>query len=327
MIKNLLGRLAPCAAVCAALLAAPAAHAAYPDRTVSLVVGYPAGGSVDLTARLFGEELSAKLGQNVVVENVGGAGGTIGAQRVVRSKPDGYTLLLGSSNEIAIARMINTAVAYDGQKDLSSLGIIGSQPMLLAASKASGITSAAQYLEALRAAPPGSFYYGSSGVGTTLHLAGEMISQASGVTAEHVPYRGVAPLVTDLMGGQLNFGMLVLSSGLPPVRNGNIVALGVTEAKRSDIAPEIPALAETPGFENVDINIWFGLYGPAGLPDDVAATLRRAVGEVLASESFRAKLAQTGGVPAAGDLDAEAFLAEQIEKYGALVDSAGIRAR
>ncbi|MEI2416606.1 tripartite tricarboxylate transporter substrate binding protein [Orrella sp. JC864] len=329
MIKQLLGRCAPLAAACAALLlgAVPATAVAYPERAISLVVGYPAGGSVDLTARLFAEELAARLGQNVVVENVGGAGGTIGAQRVVRSKPDGYTLLLGSSNEIAIARMINEAVTYDGRKDFTSLGIIGTQPMLLAASKASGVTTAEQYLQALRSAPAGAFYYGSSGVGTTLHLAGEMISQASGTRAEHVPYRGVAPLVTDLMGGQLTFGMLVLSSGLPPVRNGNIVALGVTEAKRSAIAPEIPALAETPGFEDVDINIWFGLYGPAGLPADVAATLRQAVGQVLESAAFREKLAQTGGVPAEPGLDAQAFLDEQIEKYGALVDLAGIRAR
>ncbi|VFR60422.1 putative exported protein [plant metagenome] len=313
----LLGAVAPSQAVAQS----------YPARPVTLVVGYPAGGSVDLTARLFGEELSRHLGQNVVIENVGGAGGTIGAQRVARAAPDGYTLLLGSTNEIVIARMINTAVQYDSAKDLSSLGVIGSQPLLLAASKASGVTSAAQYLQALRAGQPGQYYYGSSGVGTSLHLAGEMINAATGTQAEHVPYRGVAPLVTDLMSGQLTFGVLVLSSGLPQVQSDKIVALGVTEKTRSPVAPDIPALAETPGFEDVDIGVWFGLYGPAGLPDAVADALRGAVRNVLAAPSFRDKLAQAGGVPARADLDPVAFLAEETRKFDALVKGAKIEAQ
>lgn len=208
-----------CAA--SALAVAPVASAAdYPARSISLIVGYPAGGSLDLTARLLGEELGKRLGQTVVVENVGGAGGTIGAQRVARAAPDGYTIFLGSTNEMVIARMINTAVKYDSAKDFTALGIVASQPMLLAASKNSGVKTAAEYLEKLKGAAPGTFNYGSSGVGTTLHLAGEMINQATGTRAEHVPYRGVSPLVTDLMSGQLDFGMLVLSSGLPQVRSG-----------------------------------------------------------------------------------------------------------
>src|SRR3546814_6856258 len=143
-----------------ACAAAPAA-ADYPERSISVVVGYPAGGSVDLTARLFGEELAKRLGQSVVVENVGGAGGTIGAQRVARAEPDGYTLLLGSTNEMVIAGMVNKAVKYDGAKDFTALGIIASQPVLLAASKASGVTTAAPYLQKLRAAEPGRSTYGN----------------------------------------------------------------------------------------------------------------------------------------------------------------------
>ncbi len=315
------------AAVCAAsaLAAALPAHAAgYPERAISLVVGYPAGGSVDLTARLFGEELAKRLGQSVVVENVGGAGGTIGAQRVARAAPDGYTLLLGSTNEMVIARMINNAVKYDSVKDFSALGVIASQPMLLAASKNSGVKTAADYLQKLRAAAPGSFNYGSSGVGTTLHLAGEMINQATATRAEHVPYRGVSPLVTDLMSGQLDFGMLVLSSGLPQVRGDKIVALGVTEKKRSPVAPDLPALAETPGFESVDISVWFALYGPAGLPEPVATKLREALADTLKSEQFRAKMQEAGGVLSQPGLDPVAYQAEETRKYGALVKAAKI---
>jgi len=310
-----------------ALTAAAPALADYPERTISLVVGYPAGGSVDLTARLFSEELSKRLGQSVVVENVGGAGGTIGAQRVARAAPDGYTLLLGSTNEIVIAGMINSAVKYDSVKDFSALGVIASQPMLLATSKASGVTTAAQYLQKLRGAAPDSFDYGSSGVGTALHLAGEMINQSTGTRAQHVPYRGVAPLVTDLLSGQLDYGIFVLSSGLPQVRGGQAVALGVTEKKRSPVAPEIPALAETPGFEDVDISVWFALYGPAGLPEPVAAKLRDALVQTLKSDQFRDKLQQAGGVLAQPDLDPVAYQAEETRKYGALVKAASIEAQ
>ncbi|QKQ49960.1 MULTISPECIES: Bug family tripartite tricarboxylate transporter substrate binding protein [Achromobacter] len=317
------------AALCAtaALAISPSAHADYPDRAISLVVGYPAGGSVDLTARLFGEELAKRLGQSVVVENVGGAGGTIGAQRVARAAPDGYTLLLGSTNEMVIASMINSAVKYDSVKDFSALGVIASQPMLLAASKNSGVKTAAEYLQKLRGAAPGSFNYGSSGVGTTLHLAGEMINQSTATRAEHVPYRGVAPLVTDLMSGQLDYGMLVLSSGLPQVRGDKIVALGVTEKKRSPVAPDLPALAETPGFESVDISVWFALYGPAGLPEPVASKLRAALVETLKSEQFRAKMQEAGGQLAQPGLDPVAYQADETKKYGALVKAAKIEAQ
>ena len=317
------------AALCAtaALAISPSAHADYPDRAISLVVGYPAGGSVDLTARLFGEELAKRLGQSVVVENVGGAGGTIGAQRVARAAPDGYTLLLGSTNEMVIASMINSAVKYDSVKDFSALGVIALQPMLLAASKNSGVKTAAEYLQKLRGAAPGSFNYGSSGVGTTLHLAGEMINQSTATRAEHVPYRGVAPLVTDLMSGQLDYGMLVLSSGLPQVRGDKIVALGVTEKKRSPVAPDLPALAETPGFESVDISVWFALYGPAGLPEPVASKLRAALAETLKSEQFRAKMQEAGGQLAQPGLDPVAYQADETKKYGALVKAAKIEAQ
>ncbi|OZI48963.1 Bug family tripartite tricarboxylate transporter substrate binding protein [Bordetella genomosp. 5] len=311
-----------------ALAAAPAASAAdYPARSISLVVGYPAGGSLDLTARLLGEELGKRLGQTVVVENVGGAGGTIGAQRVARAAPDGYTIFLGSTNEMVIARMINTAVKYDSAKDFTALGIVASQPMLLAASKNSGVKSAADYLQKLKGAAPGAFNYGSSGVGTTLHLAGEMINQATGTRAEHVPYRGVSPLVTDLMSGQLDYGMLVLSSGLPQVRSGNIVALGLTENKASPAAPEIAPLAATPGFESVDINLWFALYGPAGLPEPVATKLRTALNESLTSDTFRAKMQDAGGEVAKPGVDPVAFQAEETKKYGALVTAAKIEAQ
>lgn len=321
LFRSSLTALAATAAFCAATTAAAQT---YPARAVHIVVGYPAGGSVDLTARLLGEELAARLKQNVVIENVGGAGGTIGAQRVARADADGYTLLVGATNEMVIAGMINDAVRYDGTKDFTPVGMIAAQPMLLAASPESGVTSAQDYVQKLRAGNPGQYNFGSSGIGTALHLAGEMVNESTGTKAEHVPYRGVAPLVTDLISGQLNFGVLVLSSGLPQVKAGKIVALGVTEKQRSPAAPDIPALAETPGFEKVDINVWFGLFAPAGLPADVQKTLRAALDDTLRSETFRKKMNDSGATLYAPGLDAVAFQAAETEKYANLVKIAGI---
>ena len=302
------------------------AHAdtSYPAKPISIVVGYPAGGSVDLTARVVGEQLAERLGQSVVIENQGGAGGTIGAQRVVRAAPDGYTLLLGSTNEMVIAGMINEAVRYDAQSDFTHIGMIAAQPMLFTASKDSGVTTAAEYIERLKAGAPGDYNFGSSGIGTTLHLAGEMINESTGTQAQHVPYRGVAPLVTDLVSGQLNFGVLVMSSGLPHVKAGKVVALGTTEKQRSPVAPEIPALAETPGFEDVDINVWFGLYGPKDMPQEVVAKIRGALADALRSDVLREKLAASGASLYAPDVDPVQFYKTESEKYRGLVELAGI---
>lgn len=312
----------------ASALLAPAAHAqGYPTKPIRLVIPFPAGGATDIFGRALSQKLGERLGQTIVVDNKPGAGGSIGSDIVAKATPDGYTLLLGSTNEMVIASMINNAVKYDSVKDFAPLGVIASQPMLLAASKNSGVKTAAEYLQKLRASAPGSFNYGSSGVGTTLHLAGEMINQSTGTRAEHVPYRGVAPLVTDLMSGQLDYGMLVLSSGLPQVRGDKIVALGVTEKKRSPVAPDLPALAETPGFEGVDISVWFALYGPAGLPEPVATKLRGALADTLKSEQFRAKMQEAGGVLSQPGLDPAAYQAEETKKYGALVKAAKIEAQ
>ncbi len=299
--------------------------AAYPaQQPINLVVGYPAGGSVDLNARLLGEALAKKLGQKVVVENLGGVGGVIAASKVVKAKPDGYTLLVGSINEIVIAGLVNPNVKYDGIKDFRAIGLIGTQPLLLAASRKSAITDADGYMKMVATGKSGNFNFGSSGVGTSLHLAGEMINTASKGKVQHIPYKGVAPLVTDMVSGQLDFGMFGLSSGLPQIKAGLIVPIGVTSSKRSLIAPEIPALAENPNFKDIDINLWFGLFGPRGLPDPVAATLRKALSEIVQDPAFQEKYKSTGGVvteqqPAVPDF----FIAEQ-KKLKQIVDTAGI---
>lgn len=184
---------------------------AYPDKPITLLVGYPPGGSTDLTGRAVADQLARKLGVPVVVENAGGAGGAIAAMRVSKAHPDGYTLLLGANNEIAINRLITPATVKYSYKDFTPIGLVASQPMVLVASKASGIKDARGFLGAVGASP-GRFSYGSSGVGTALHLAGEMVKEQGGLFMTHIPYRGVAPLTTDLLGGSIEYGVFVLST-------------------------------------------------------------------------------------------------------------------
>ncbi len=322
-----------CAASAAALAAtAPALHAQadYPNKPITLIVGYPPGGSTDLTGRIVAEALGKRLNQTVVVENVGGAGGVIGAQRVANAAPDGYTLLLGSSNEMAIAKLINPAVKYEPQRDFTPIGMVASQPMVFVAAPHTKVKTVEEFLNLVKA-NPGKYSYGSSGNGTALHLAGEMIKENSGAFMVHIPYRGVAPLTNDLLGGQLDFGVFVLSSGLPHIRAGKVNAIGTTEARRSQQTPDIAALSENPALRKVNIGSWFALFGPAKLPPAVSAKLGKALSEAIASPETRKKLEDAGARPATVSGDPpeallQAYMKSEMEKYARVVDFAKIRA-
>ncbi|OWG14278.1 ABC transporter substrate-binding protein [Delftia sp. K82] len=296
--------------------------ASYPNRAITMIVGYPAGGSTDLVGRFVADGLASRLGQPVVVENLGGAGGAIGAQKAVKATPDGYTLFVGANNELAIARLINKSIKYS-IGDFTPIGMIGSQPMVLVASQKAGVKTAAEF-SALVAKNPGKFSYGSSGVGTAPHLAGEMIKEQGKLHMTHIPYRGVAPLTTDLVGNNIEFGMFVLSSGLPQIRAGKVIALGTTEAKRSAITPDIPALSELPQYKNVDINVWFALMAPKGLPAPVAAKVKKALDETMASPEFRKKMEESGSVVADPKTDAGKYINAEIAKYTKIVQFAHI---
>ncbi len=294
----------------------------YPTKPITIVVGYPPGGSTDLMGRLVGAELSTRLGQPVVIENLGGAGGTIGAQKVANAAPDGYTLLVGANNELAIAKLVTKNVKYS-LNNFTPIGLIGSQPMVLVASTKSGVKNANDFT-ALVKKNPGKYSYGSSGVGTALHLAGEMVKEQGGLFMTHIPYRGVAPLTNDLVGNNLEFGVFVLSSGLPHIKAGKVIALGTTEAKRSQATPDIPALSEFPQFKKVDITSWFALMGPANLPQPVAAKLKKALNETLQSPDFRQKMAAAGSGVASPDVNMGRFLNDEVAKYTQIVQFAKI---
>jgi tripartite-type tricarboxylate transporter receptor subunit TctC len=293
-------------------------------RPITLVVGYPPGGSTDLTARIVGPELGKRLGQTVVIENIGGAGGTLGAQKVAAARPDGQTLLLGSNNEMAIHKLINRAARVDGVIDFSPIGLIATQPMLLVASSGSGVKTLDQFLARVKSAP-GKTSYGSSGIGTALHLAGEMVKQRAGLFMLHIPYRGVAPLTTDLIGGQLDFGVFVLSSGLPHVKSGKVHALGLTQLKRSPIAPEIAPLGEHPQLKGLDIASWFGLWGPVQMPAALVQRLQGALRETLQAPETRRKLEEAGATVAEPGTELGAYQRSERDKYAAIVKFANIQ--
>ncbi len=309
----------------ASLLSLPSAWAqAWPaGKTVSLVVGYPAGGSVDLVARIIAEPLAKRLGTPVVVENVGGAGGTLGAQKVVSATPDGYTLLLGSGSEVSIARLFNSAVKYNGETDLSPVGLIGITPMVFVTNAKSGIKTMEEAI-AKSKREKDKLSFASSGVGTPLHVSGELINMLAGTTFLHVPYRGAAQQVQDLLGGNIDFSVSVLSSALPHIESGKMVALGVTTASRSRAAPQIPALAESPQLKGYDMNVWFGLFGPAKLPAAMVARLNKELNEILREEAVWKKLQKAGISNEGGTPQAlTAFIRAETQRVRSVVDKAG----
>jgi tripartite-type tricarboxylate transporter receptor subunit TctC len=263
--RHLLGAVAATAVLASMLPSAAFAQAWPTARPITLLVGYPPGGSVDLVARLVAEPLAKRLGTTIVVENSAGAGGTIAAQKAVNAAPNGYTLLLGSGSEVSIARLFNPAVKYDGQTDLTHIGLIGITPMVFVASSKTGVKTMDEAV-ARSKKEPGLLNFASSGVGTPLHVAGELINQKAGTTFNHVPYRGASQMVQDVLGGNIDYGVFVLSSALSHIQSGRMVALGVTTPTRSRAAPDIPALAESPALKGYDMNVWFGLFGPARLP-------------------------------------------------------------
>jgi tripartite-type tricarboxylate transporter receptor subunit TctC len=295
----------------------------YPSKPITIVVPYPPGGSTDLTGRTVAAELAKKLGVAVVIDNVGGAGGAIGAQKVANAAPDGYTLMVGANNEIAINRLVRPSVKYQ-IKDFTPIGLIASQPMVLVASTKSGIKDVAQLMTVVKASP-GKYSYGSSGIGTALHLAAEMVKDQGGLFMTHIPYRGVAPLTTDLVGGNIELGVFVLSSALPQIKSGKVVALGTTEIKRSSVTPDIPALAEQPKLKGININSWFAMMGPANLPPAVLAKLKAALAESLQSAELRKKLEESGSAIAPLNVDMPKFLETETAKYQKIVNFAKIK--
>ena len=300
----------------------------YPSRPVTLIVPYAAGGGVDAVARVIAESLSERLGQRFVIENVTGAGGVIGTQRAARAQADGYTLLFAVENTMAVAKLVQpTVVQYDSQKDFQPISLIGTAPLVLAGKKDLPANNIAELMTLLKA-NPGKYSFASSGVGTSLHVLGEMINVEGKVKMVHVPYRAAPQIVTDLISNQIDLAILPLNLALPSYRSGSVKIFGNSERTRSPLAPDLPSLAEHPDLKGVNMTVWYGLFAPAGIDSAIVARISGVLATVLRDATMRAKLADVHMINAVGSTPAElaAFLAQEIETYSAIVKAANIKA-
>ena len=284
------------ALVLAAIAAAPqpAAAQTYPDHPVTLVVPYPAGGGNDVLARLVAEKMSKPLGGSIVVENRGGAGGTIATRQVAKSPPDGYTLLIATSS-LAINPSLYPNVGYDPRKDFAPIGLIASSANVVLVHPSLQANSVAELI-ALAKQTPGKLDFASTGSGSSVHLAAELFAIMAGIKLTHVPYRGSGPALNDLVGGHVTMMFATMPPSIGLARDGKVRALAVTGAKRSSVLPDVPTVAEAglPGYEAV---LHYGLVAPAGTPRSIIDKLNGALRSALGDQGLRRRLAAEGAEP------------------------------
>jgi tripartite-type tricarboxylate transporter receptor subunit TctC len=312
-------RLVTCLCVLATSFVAEAQT--WPSRPIKMIVGFAAGGSTDVTARLIAQALSDRFGQQVVVENRGGAGGNIGADAVAKAEPDGYTLLLTTSTTHATNPSLYRSLPFDVQRDFTPISLTAFIPNLLVVNP-SVPAATVDELVAYAKANPDKLTYGSAGNGSSQHLSAELFKSLAGIRMTHAPYRGGAPAVTDLLSGNIQVLFAPLVEVLQHVEGGKLRALGITTAKRSPLLPSAPAIGERlPGYE---VALWNGLLGPAGLPAAITERLNKETVSALRSDDVRAKLAQQGSEPV-GNSPGEfrAFIASELPKWKTLVEISG----
>jgi tripartite-type tricarboxylate transporter receptor subunit TctC len=311
-----------------ALLAAGTALAqsAYPNKPITIVVAYPAGGDVDVLARLFAEKLGTRLKQSVVVENRTGAAGTIGSAYVARANPDGYTLLV-APNTVAIAPLVlkaGTGASYDVQHDFTPVSQIGTQSLFVVVNKGSGITKVSDLVARARAGKVET--YATPGNGSPMHIMGELFNKSAGVRINQVPYRGLAPAIVDVLGGQVPVTFVTYGAVAQYVGNGSLVPLAVADLKRSPFAPNVPTLAEL-GYKDVEIGAWQAMLGPKGMPPEIVRTLNAHMNEILKMPDVIARMATIAVTPAGGDPAAlSKLIAADTTRYTKIVKEFGIQA-
>jgi tripartite-type tricarboxylate transporter receptor subunit TctC len=299
--------------------------AQWPAKPVHFIVPYPAGGPVDAVARLLGQRVAEALGQPVIVENKAGAGGNIGADFVAKSAADGYTLLMGAVATHAINPTLYPAMPYDAARDFAAITQVASTPNVLVVHPALPVKSV-QELVAYARAHPGKLNFGSGSTGSAGHLAGELLKSMAGIDMTHVPYKGAAAAMQDLVAGRLDLMFDNLASAQGQVRAGTVRALAVTTAKRSALAPEIATMGES-GLPGFDINTWFGVFAPAGTPAPIVQRLHDEFAAALASAEVRTRMLSLGAEPVSSTPAAfAAFVDGEAKKYARLVKASGARA-
>jgi tripartite-type tricarboxylate transporter receptor subunit TctC len=302
----------------------PAAAQAWPDKPIKVVVNFPPGGAADQLARLIGQPLSEALHQPVVIENRGGANGNIGGETVARSAPDGYTLLMSSGGMVSVNPHLYQKMPFDPAKDLVPVAAAARVLVFLVERPELPPQNIQEFIAYLKARP-GKLSYGSPGVGSSPHLAGEMFKSQTGTFATHVPYRGAAPALQDLLAGQIDF-YFDPGIALQQVKAGKLRLLAVGSPKRSPLFPDVPTLDEA-GLKGFDADTVFGFYAPAGTPQPVIAKLNAEINKVLAMPAVRERIAQLGGEAAPGTPAAfhDKAMADS-QRFGAIIRERGIRA-
>ncbi|TSH96640.1 tripartite tricarboxylate transporter substrate binding protein [Verticiella sediminum] len=311
-----------------AFVAAPALAADYPERDITMVVPFPPGGTTDIIGRIVANDLGKALGRNVIVENKGGAGGNIGAAEVARAKPDGYTIMMGTVGTQSINQYLYANLPYDPDKDFVPVALAASVPNVLVLNpgfaekhQIASVQDLIKYLQA----NPGKGNVGSSGNGTSIHLAAELFKSMTGTDFAHVPFRGSGPAVTALMAGDVDFMFDNLPSSMGAIQGGRLKAIAVTSAERSESLPDVPTIAESgvPGF---DATSWFGVVAPAGTPPAAVAKLNQTIVQNTQRPEAQEQFLKQGAV--ASDMDPQAFgefIAREREKWAKVVKESGAK--
>jgi tripartite-type tricarboxylate transporter receptor subunit TctC len=303
---------------------APAFAQDYPTRPITLVVPFPPGGSATIIARIIADKLGDALGQQIVVDNRGGAGGSIAARQVAKSAPDGTSILLAFTGTLAVSPIIFPNVGYDPRKDFAAIGLIGMAPSVLVVHPSVAAHSVADLISAAKTAPD-KIQYGSPGIGTVNHLAGELLASMADIKITHIPYKGTGPAINDLLGGHISMMFAPIPAAHGNVAAGMLRALGVTGLKRSRLLPDVPTVAEAglPGFEVAQRSV---LLAPAGTPRSIIERLNKELNAVLATDEVRQRLAVEGGEPIPGAPEAYAADIEREEiKWSKLVNAIGLK--
>jgi tripartite-type tricarboxylate transporter receptor subunit TctC len=314
---------------CLALLLSGPGHVvfgqAYPSKPIRLVVPFPAGESIDAVSRMIAQPWQTALGQQIVVDNRGGAGGTIGTEIVAKANPDGYTISYGNLGPLSIGPNLYKKLGYDLFKDLAPVSQAASLPFVLFASPSLSANSVAELI-AYAKAHPGELNFGSTGVGSGLHLIGELFKMNAGIDIVHVPYKGVAQALPEIMAGRLQLAFNTIPAFLPHVKAGRLKALVITAGKRSPLLPQVPACTEV-GLPGIESSAWHAVVAPARTPKEIIRKLHQTLAATLAAPALREQLAAQGAEPVASSPEAFAkFLRVEYEKWGKVVKASGARA-
>ena len=311
-------------ALSVAMLPGVVAAQTYPNRPIKLVVPFPPGGPNDIIARVVAQRMSELLGQQIVIDNRGGAGGVVGTDAVAKAAPDGYTIGICSAGAIAISASLVEKLPYDSTKDLTPITLVATVPELLVVPESLPVKTF-QELVAMAKAQPGKLNFASSGPGSMPHLAGELLKINAKIDIVHVPYRGAAPAVNDLLGGQVQMVFLDTPILLPHIRSGKFRALAVAAKERAPSVPDVPTMGEL-GLASVDAENWYGMIGPANLPKDIVDKLNKAAAAALKSPEVIAKLTPQGAKLVGDSPDHfGAFIKSEIIKWGAVVKASGAK--